>query len=476
MKKNLGLLFIFLVLFIFIPSHTYADDKFNFNITNPSSVSTSENIDFSIALKCDSEAINLEFDLKYDTNLLELINISKKDSWEGNNELKNNGSNSLTFTNKGVTGESNVVSLRFRMKQTKKTYAVVSFEDIKLTVNDNNENTVVPHETVKKEINIKSDDNTLKNIKIDDKLLSGFSSSVFIYRLEVDSLVDSVNISSTLNNSKTSEYVQGFGNRKVSLNYGENEILIKVKSESGKEAIYTIKINRKDDRIANNDLKSVIINGGKIKFDFDKSVLSYALKTYKLDTIEIEATPDDSTSEVEIDKPKNLVIGQNKIKITVTAITGDKKEYNFLIDNTEVPTETRLKNLSIKGFNIGFNSDKYNYMIRYNKSIKQGLKIVKTTISESHYVIVEVIGNSNIKPGSVVKVIVTARDGSNVSEYAIKIERDKRVNFFLMLDAIIGTILIILIGIELSKRKKRKKEEELKKVEEELEKTKEIKL
>ena len=476
MKRKLG--FLFILLLVFIPTVTYAEDKFDFIVKNPTSISASENVDFALSIKSNFEAVNLEFDLKYDTEILELINITKKDSWEGNNELSNNGSNTLHFTNKGTTGESNVVGLRFRVKQTIKSYSTVSFEDIKLTINDSSDKdkTVITHQTVKRELNIKSDDNTLKNIKIDDKLLSGFASSVFTYRIEVDSLVDSVNISSTLNNSKTSEYVEGFGNRTVDLNYGENEVLIKVKSESGKIAIYTIKINRKDDRVANTDLKSVIINGGKIKFEFDKNVLSYNIKTYKLDTIEIEASPDDSTSKVEIDKPKNLVIGQNKVKITVTAVTGDKKEYNFLINNTEVPTDTRLKNLSVKGYNIGFSSDKDNYTIRYSKDIKNGLKIVKTTISDSDYVTVEILGNSDIKAGSVVKVVVTARDGSSVSEYSIKVEKDNRISFFLLLDGFIGTILIVLIGIQLSKRKKIKKEERLKKIEEELGKTKEIKL
>ena len=278
----------------------------------------------------------------------------------------------------------------------------------------------------------------------------------------------------TLNDNKKASFVDSFGNRNVKLEYGQNDVLIKVKSESGKEAIYTIKILRKDDRVVNNDLESIIINGGAVKIKFDPNVLTYKIKTYKLEKIEIEATPKDSEAKVEIDAPQKLIIGENKVKITVKAVTGDTKDYIITIVNNETATDTRLKNLSVKGININFNSDKYEYTIRFDKSYKNGLKIYNTTISDD--VEVSILDNTNLKVGSSVRVIVNALDGSSTSEYIINLKRDNRINFFFILDVVIGTILIVLIIIQLRKRKKANVKVEEKYDEQDLEKTKEIKL
>ena len=478
MKKIKGVICLLISLFIIsIPNVVFAEEFTTFSSGN--TVATGEKIDFTIGIKSENEAIEFQAVLKYDNTVLELITISNEDTWKGNNSIENTGSTTLKFTNNGVTGESSVATLKFRVKENVKGVTEVSLDGIQLTMRSSGEdeessNIVLTNETINNTLSIKSDDNTLKSIKIDDKLISGFSSKSYEYSVEVDSLIDKVKITSVLNDDKTSKFVEEFGNREVELKYGKNEVLIKVESESGKVSTYKLNIIRKDDRLVDNDLTSIIINGGNVKLKFDKSVLSYTVKTYKLETIEVEATPSDSEATVEIDSPKTLVIGENKIKIIVTASTGDKKEYNILLINNDKPTDTRLKNLSVKGTNIGFNSDTYEYKVRYEKSYKKGLIIYNTTISED--VEVNIVDNTNLKEGSKIKVIVTALDGSSTSEYIITLEKDKRINFFFILDIIIGAVLVVLIIIQLRKRKKieNKKQKEIK--ERELEKTKELKL
>lgn len=480
MKRKLGFLLSLFTLLFILPISVLAEG-FTTTISGTDVASVNEKIDYTIAIKTEQQAVEFEAAIKYDTDILELVSILKEESWVGNNSVVNNGNNTIKFTNNGITGESSVVTLRFKVKSSIKNSTTLSLEDIKLTVASTNsseeqteDNIVLTFDNLKKDISIKSDDNTLKNIKVDNKAISGFNPDVLEYTLEVDSLLEKVKINATLNNADTATFVDGFGNREEDLKYGENVVLIKVKSESEKILTYTLKIIRKDDRIANTDLKSILLNSGKIKINFDKNVLTYNIKTYKLETIDVSVETDDSTSIAKIDAPSKLIIGDNKIKITVTAVTGDTKEYNILIVNSEVPIDTRLKNLSVKGQNIGFNSDNYKYFIRYDKSYKDGLKIYKTTISND--VEVEVIGNTNLKEGSVVKIIVTSLDGSNSSEYTITLEKDTRINFFLILDILIGIVLVILIVIQVKRRKKIKNEKEAKKKELELSKTKEIKL
>lgn len=473
MKKN-TIFKIILAFLVFLPITAFAEN-FTVNLNGPETASTNEKVDFTLSIKTDEQAVGFETTVKYDTNILELTSILKEESWTGSNSVQNNGNNTLKFTNKGVTGESSVVTLKFKVKSAEKNATTISFESMKLYAEakeEGQDNVVLPTNDVKKDINIKSDDNTLKNIKVDGKLISGFSSNVFEYKMEVDSIKESVKIDSTLNDSTTASYVDNFGNRTVNLEYGENNIQIKIKSESGKELVYTLNILRKDDRESNTDLKSIILNGGKLKIDFNKSTLSYTVHAFKLENVDISVETDDPTSTYKIDKPEKLIIGDNKVVITVTSSIGATKEYILNIVNTEVPTDTRLKNLSVKGINIGFNSDKYNYAIRYDKSYKNGIKIYHTTLS--NYTDVKIVGNGNLSAGSEIKIIVDAQDGSSSSEYIIKLEKDSRINFFLILDVIIGIVLVVLISIQLKKRNNRKKE--IKKEEEELLKTKQITL
>lgn len=473
-KRVVGFLILSLVLFL--PICVFANDFTT--VSGAKSASSGEVIDYTISVKSESKATEFEVNLNYDNTVLELINITNEDSWKGNNTLDTTGNTVLKFTNNGSVGTSSIATIKFKVKSSSKSSTSIAFDSIKLTVatakDDGKETTTVLTDSVKKNISIMSDDSTLKNIKINSKPISGFSSNVYSYTLEVDSIYEEVSVFATLNDNKKASFVDGFGNRNVKLEYGQNDVLIKVKSESGKEAIYTIKILRKDDRVVNNDLESIIINGGAVKIKFDPNVLTYKIKTYKLEKIEIEATPKDSEAKVEIDAPQKLIIGENKVKITVKAVTGDTKDYIITIVNNETATDTRLKNLSVKGININFNSDKYEYTIRFDKSYKNGLKIYNTTISDD--VEVSVLDNTNLKVGSSIRVIVNALDGSSTSEYIINLKRDNRINFFFILDVVIGTILIVLIIIQLRKRKKANVKVEEKYDEQDLEKTKEIKL
>ena len=478
MRKIKGVISFIIGIFVFCMTNIVFADGFT-TLSGGDTASTGEKIDFTIGIKSETEAIEFEANLKYDNTVLELINITNEEKWMGSNSLSSTGNNSLKFTSSaGTIGESSVVTIKFKVKENVKGRTTISLDGIQLTSRTNSEessNTILTDQVINKDIIIKSDDNTLKSIKVDNKMISGFSSTLYEYSMEVDSLSDKIQISAVLNDEKTAKLVEEFGNREVELKYGQNKVLVKAESESGKVLTYTLNIFRKDDRVVNNDLNSIIINGGTVKINFEKSILSYTIKAYKLDRIEVEAISSDTEATVEVDAPKTPVIGENKIKITVTAVTGDKKTYSINIINGEEPTDTRLKNLAIKGININFKSDTYKYTIRYDKRYKDGLDFYEpTTFSDD--VEVQIIDNTNLKENSSVKVMVNALDGSSTSEYLITLEKDNRINFFFIVDIVIGLVLVILIIIQLNKRKKlkKKKEEEIK--EKELEKTKELKL
>ena len=131
----------------------------------------------------------------------------------------------------------------------------------------------------------RSSNNNLKKLSLSDGKII-FSENKTTYNVEVDSKVDVITINAELADSKAS-FVQGYEPRKVNLNYGTNKILIKVKSEINQEKVYTININRKDDRSNNNFLKEVELSAGRIKFN--KDTLEYKVNVpYKTQNFNIK--------------------------------------------------------------------------------------------------------------------------------------------------------------------------------------------
>ena len=159
-----------------------------------------------------------------------------------------------------------------------------------------------------KTIAIKSTDNTLKDLKLNGKTVVNFSPNTYSYSIQVEAITTTANIDAVLN-SPTASFVENYGSRSVQLDYGENVIEIKVKAASNAEKTYVINVNRLDNRGTNNDLKSLILNSGKIKLNFDKDTLEYKIKTYKLDSIDIEALSVDEKATVKIEKPEEIIFG-----------------------------------------------------------------------------------------------------------------------------------------------------------------------
>ena len=89
---------------------------------------------------------------------------------------------------------------------------------------------------MKKDLNInyidsRSKINTLKVLSLGNENFK-FYPTINSYTLTVDNTVENIEIKPELTDPK-STYVKGYGDRKVKLNVGENEILIKVQAENG---------------------------------------------------------------------------------------------------------------------------------------------------------------------------------------------------------------------------------------------------
>ena len=267
--------------------------------------------------------------------------------------------------------------------------------------------------------------NTLSSLEIENyKISPDFNKNTVNYTLTVKKDVTSVKINATLDSDKSS-FNKGYGPRTVNLNYGVNTILIKVTSESDSTKTYTVKVTREDDRSSNNYLKSLNVSSGD--FEFNKKTQNYSFTVQnEVTSIKVLAVAEDEKSTISGAKTYNLKEGLNKINIVVTAENKQTRTYTLqvtrIVKNINKEVNNKLKFLEISNYQINFDPETtiYNLTIENESSLDIIPKVQDSTSS------VVINGNENLKDGSVIKLVVTAVDGST-KEYIINISKNEEI-------------------------------------------------
>lgn len=119
---------------------------------------------------------------------------------------------------------------------------------------------------------------------------------------------------------------------------GKNIIKITTVSESGlnkDEYLFTVYRGETTDNSAY--LSNIEIEDFNLNEEFDKKTLDYTLSIpYEMESLDINAIPEDSTATIEIRGNENLLVGENVITITVTSSeTNDKSIYNITVTRLE---------------------------------------------------------------------------------------------------------------------------------------------
>lgn len=310
------------------------------------------------------------------------------------------------------------------------------------------ESILKPISDLNKKIKIVSNVNTLDSIKINDEKLDAFKSNKYQYNLNVGSDIAEADINSVLTDSSAS-FLASYGNRKVDLKYGDNEIKIKVEAENGKVLEYTVNINRQDNRKTDSDLSAIIVGTEKIK-NFKRSKYNYHYVVYKKDKVEISAETSDTKATYEVLGPDKLKEGMNEFQIVVKSEKGDSSTYNLTIENVDRKISKKLRSLSIIGYNLKFDKNNNLYKLEYKKEKIKDFKVVAVPEEDDKYVTVNIKPDVNknknkIKPGKKIEIIVSGIDGEE-EKYTIMFKRDSRLNFFfiLMIVIILGLIIYII--------------------------------
>lgn len=480
MNKKRGILkfcFAVFVLGLMFPMMVFAADINSLagaELSSPGQVVT-----YDIVVKAESTIEQYKATLTYETDVLELVGIENKNNWKGNNSITSSSPIDFSFSHEnGVTGETVVATLKFNVKSNvSKMETLLTLTGTTVTQETHTINTL---EKFSKNVAIKSTDNTLKDLKLNGKTVVNFSPKTYSYSIQVAAETVTANIDAVLN-SQTATFVDKYGSRAVPLEYGENVIEVKVKSASGIEKTYVINVTRLDNRGTNNNLKSLIINSGKLKLNFDKDVLEYNIKTHKLMDIEIDAVAEDTKALVKVEKPEGLVVGKNIINIVVTSEDGKDKTYKLVLNNVDYDIDTSLSSIELFGCDeeLNFTPNVFDYEIRYKEKYKDSLVIKPILNTKDEDIMIDEPllerTSTSIESGDVVQIRVYASDGTE-SMYTITFIEDTRVNFFFILCLILFIVLLVIFIKLLLNRKnyvnttKKKKKERSK----DLEKTKKL--
>lgn len=185
----------------------------------------------------------------------------------------------------------------------------------------------------------------------------------------------------------------------------------------------------KSNKSNNANLKKLGIkdqDGASLTFtpDFSSDVFDYI--------VEVDGSVKKVAFEAEMEDAKaNLVLSSNateelkagettKIVLTVTAEDGiTKRAYNVNVKKAALNSDATLKNITITEVsNFTFSKDISSYDILINEDVD---KLTINAVANSEGTTIKIDGNKNLKNGSIVKIIVTAQDGTTKKEYTFNI-------------------------------------------------------
>lgn len=211
---------------------------------------------------------------------------------------------------------------------------------------------------------------------------------------------------------------------------------------------------------SNNYLSTITVDGEEIE-NFSKNTSKYFVKVENdVSTISIEAEAEDEKAKVEIDGPDTLKIGDNEYTISVTSENDTTKFYKVIVTRKEADesSNTDIDNIKVKGYNLNFDKNSKTFYLSINKNTTKLNIEVTLNDEKSNY---EIKGNENLKDGSIVKIIVTAEDGST-DTYRIIIQKDSKSNVPLIIILISSIIIIGIVVFVLIKRKNKNKKNDKK--------------
>ena len=432
---------LFLLAILFLPIMVFADTNCSINLSKGqnNNVNIGDIVTLNIGfdeIANNSAISSMEYRISYDKNTFEIVK-------DNNHYININSDLVIDYDNLDTNGNNAILNFKVSPKA----------DDYSITNNTSNKNSLIILKLkVKSSINsqtniildnnskyiensatkncsrsavtvyIKSSNNSLSSIKIDNKELSNFNENNTIYYLNVDGNTENINISAEKKDVKSS--ISGdIGNK--SLKYGVNTFKIIVTSESGDKKTYEINITRVDERSHINTLKSLKLSSGTINFDSSVNDYNITVKN-EIEKITITSELTDTKSKYKEDyrnKTIELNEGMNKVSITIIAEDNRENTYNLNITR-ELSSNNTLSKLLINNKEITLLKDTF----LYNYEVENDITKVDIDVTPSNPKASIEVEDTNLEVGeNEINIYVTAPNGDVVS-YTLIITRKEKLS------------------------------------------------
>lgn len=268
----------------------------------------------------------------------------------------------------------------------------------------------------------------------------------------------------------SSEKINGYIWSRISYNgktaYVISSALTTTKPEEKKE----------EEKSTNKALKELIVDNYELTPNFDPQTTKYSLTLKDSDEkLNIKATPEDEKATVDITGNGDFKVGNNIVKITVTAEDGTARIYTITVSKTNedgVLDMLKLSKLQISNATLepSFDPEITNYVI-----IVEDPSTIKTenvfATAEDENVEITVAENEQSENGEkVITIMLEDKKGSKTGVYQITVKKPVNTaastlknntdnSIYLILGGIIGILLILIIIIIIVLKKTGNKED-----------------
>ena len=331
-----------------------------------------------------------------------------------------------------------------------------------ITLTNSIDNTTQSLENAETEIKILSSENQLKNIYLNSEAISKFNSEIYTYKVNIDNNIEKIEITADLINENSK--ITGVGEIKIEANNPVTVVPITVKSETGITRIYYLYLVKEiiDTNLTADSIELTDSKKNLIDFEFNPNIYEYQIEVdSNITSLNLNVMLSDSLSLVKDYGNRKIDIHDGDNAVLIKIKNKDNEVRTYVLNITKLLSNKSanfyLKTLKIDKYELKFSKKVKVYYLPIKKSTK---KLNINATAEDKKATVNIIGNEDLKEGSIVKILVKAENGSKFT-YQIHIKCLKHNIFktILFIDLLLSLIGVIYIGYKkyyLAKKKKQR--------------------